>query len=76
MLKDKITFLFNTQKKKKGDYAKSISISEQALSNRLRNGAYKARDLVDIASFTETKIVFVNSEGKPVIELDQDDFAN
>lgn len=73
MFKEKISYLFKATGKKQIDLAEKKGISKQQLSNKLRAGAYKGKDLLEIADFTETKLAFIDKNGKVVVEFDSSD---
>lgn len=73
MLNDKLKALLTLSGISQKDLSEKKGIAKQQLSNKLRNGAYKLDELVDLADLTGTTLAFIDDKGKPVISFDIDD---
>lgn len=76
MIKDKIKMLLIATNKTQRGLAERHNVVEQQMSNKIRSGAFKAKDLIDLADFTGTTLAFVDSTGKPVVTFDMKDIGN
>lgn len=69
---DKVKAAINLSGKSKTELARYLNISNQSLSNKLSRGSFSAEDLIKIADFTGSTLLFEFEENQK-IKLFKDD---
>lgn len=69
---DKVKAAINLSGKSKTQLARYLNISNQSLSNKLSRGSFSAEDLIKIADFTGSTLLFEFEENQK-IKLFKDD---
>lgn len=74
MFRQKLKAVFARSGKMYKDYTDSKSLNPQVLGNKLQRNNLKVSDLVDIASFLELDVAFIDKDGKTVETFTINDF--
>ncbi|MGN0159336.1 MAG: helix-turn-helix domain-containing protein [Brotaphodocola sp.] len=69
---EKVKALLSIKGKKNIELAAYLEISPQSLQNKLNRGSFSAEDLIKIAEFTESPLVFEVDENQKIV-LDKAD---
>ncbi len=69
---DKIRATINLSGKSKAELAAYLNISNQSLSNKLSRGSFSAEDLIKIADFTGSTLLFEFKEDQKIKLLKED----
>ena len=57
-------------------YAKFTNRSQANISNKVARGSWNVKDMIELGEFTNTKLAFVDEDGKVVIEFDKEDLKD
>lgn len=63
----KVKALLSIKGKKNIELAKYLGMSPQSLQNKLNRGSFSAEDLIKIADFTGTSLVFEVSNNQKIV---------
>lgn len=69
---DKVRAAINLSGKSKTELAEYLNISNQSLSNKLSRGSFSAEDLIKIADFTGSTLLFEFEENQKIKLLKED----
>lgn len=59
------------------DYARSMNVFRQQISNKKKNDTFKADELIKLAELTDTELSFVDKKtGKQLITFDKSDISD
>lgn len=72
---EKVKALLNLKGKKILELAEYMSMSPQAMRNKLSRGSFSAEDLIKIAVFLNCTLSFEVTENQRIV-LDEDDLRN
>lgn len=74
MVANKIKSLLALRGLRYADWARSLSITPQALNKKKNKNQYKFTDLITLADITDTELSLVDKKtGKPLIAFDASD---
>lgn len=76
MLGNKIKALLNLKNKSTNDLCKSLNIINVAFYRKVKNNTFKADELIKIADLTDTRLAFIDDDGKPIIIFDNNDIKS
>lgn len=63
---DKVKAAMTMKGKKNSELAEYLGITNQSLSNKFNRGSFSAEDLIKIAEFTESKLLFEFDESNKI----------
>lgn len=69
---DKVRAAINLSGKSNTELAAYLGISNQSLSNKLRRGSFSAEDLIKIADFSGSTLLFEFAENQKIKLLKED----
>lgn len=69
---DKVRAAINLSGKSKTELAEYLNMSNQSLSNKLSRGSFSAEDLIKIADFTGSTLLFEFEESQKIKLLKED----
>ncbi|MFG6366857.1 MAG: helix-turn-helix domain containing protein [Lachnospiraceae bacterium] len=69
---DKVRAAINLSGKSKTELAEYLNMSNQSLSNKLSRGSFSAEDLIKIADFTGSTLLFEFEENQKIKLLKED----
>ena len=70
MIKDKVKALFNLYNVSQIELASKQGKCPQQLNKTINRANLRAKDLIEFADYTGTRLAFVDQNGKVVIEFD------
>ncbi|MFR4599958.1 MAG: hypothetical protein ACLT6Z_17630 [Coprobacillus cateniformis] len=73
MIGNKIKALLEIQQKSTVETCKYLNILQPAFSRKINNNTFKAEELIKLATFTNTKLAFVDKNNNPLITFDEND---
>ena len=73
MIKDKVKALFAIRGISQTEYADKKGIVKQQLNKTINRGNVRAKDLIEYADFTGTKLAFLDENDKPIVVFDIND---
>ena len=69
-ISQRIKSLLALNNKKAAELARFMGLSPQSLHNKIARGSFNANDLIKIAEFTGSKLMFENAAGNIVLDSD------
>lgn len=76
MIGNKIKGLLNITNKTTIELCEKLNILNVVYYRKIKNNTFKADELIKIADLTNTKLAFINNDGKPIVILDNDDIKS
>lgn len=76
MIGNKIKALLNLTSKNTSDVCGALGILEAAYYRKIKKNTFKTEELIKIAELTNTKLSFVDENGKVLIEFNKDDLKD
>ena len=73
MIGNKIRALLNLSNKKTEEACECLGILQPAYSRKINKNTFKTEELIKLAELTNTKLAYVNNEGKVIVEFDIED---
>lgn len=73
MISDKIKALLNLKQKTSNDVCSYFNILLPSYYRKLDKNTFKAEELIKFAEMTNTKLAFIDENGKPLITFDIED---
>lgn len=75
MTKKKIVAFLKLRGKTQSYIAECFGVSNQSINRKIKNSqtAFDLADLIKLADLTESKLAFIDNDGKPIIIFDIDD---
>lgn len=76
MIGNKIKGLLNITNKTTIELCEKLNILNVVYYRKIKNNTFKADELIKIADLTNTKLAFINNDGKPIVIFDNDDIKS